>query len=76
MILYTSNTCKYCPEIKSLLKKLKLEYEERNVSEPEWRKLLVDGLGLTKVPVLVNKNKVYIGKDEIMPYLHLSNREN
>lgn len=72
MILYTSPTCKYCPEIKLSLDRLGYNYEVRDVSKPQWREFLVDRMGIRGVPVLVDGTKTYIGKDEINLFLHIS----
>lgn len=33
-IIYTSDTCAYCPMVKKFAKHFNVEYEERNISNP------------------------------------------
>lgn len=69
MILYTSPTCKYCPAIKLALAAKFPELEVRDVAEPKWRKLLVEDMKMLFVPVLVERGKVYAGKDSIEAFI-------
>ncbi|NLZ48282.1 MAG: glutaredoxin family protein [Clostridiales bacterium] len=62
VIVYTSNSCTYCTAVKNYLKQNDVEFEERNVSKPEYRKELIN-LGFMSVPVLKIGDEVIKGFD-------------
>jgi glutaredoxin-like YruB-family protein len=63
VIVYTSNSCTYCVAAKDYLRDKGVEFEERNVSQPQFRKELM-GLGYMSVPVLKIDEDVVVGFDQ------------
>lgn len=63
LLIYTSNTCAYCEMAKEYFKNKGLEYEERNISNPEHRKFLIN-LGVRGVPVIMVGDKHVVGFDQ------------
>ena len=62
VIVYTSNSCTDCTAVKNYLTQNDVEFEERNVSKPEYRKELIN-LGFMSVPVLKIGDEVIKGFD-------------
>ncbi|MDP4091652.1 MAG: glutaredoxin family protein [Bacillota bacterium] len=62
VIVYTSNTCAYCTAVKDYLKENGIEFEERNVSNAEYRKELM-ALGFMSVPIIKIDDEVVKGFD-------------
>lgn len=63
VIIYTSNTCAYCEMAKEYFKNKGYEYEERNISNPEHRKFLMQ-LGVRGVPTIMVGDKHVVGFDQ------------
>ena len=63
LVIYTSNTCAYCEMAKEYFKNKGLEYEERNISNPEHRKFLMK-LGVRGVPTIMVGDKHVVGFDQ------------
>lgn len=63
LVIYTSNTCAYCEMAKEYFKSKGLDYEERNISNPEHRKFLMQ-LGVRGVPTIMVGDKHVIGFDQ------------
>ena len=70
IILYTSKTCKYCPEVKEFLGKNDVLFEEKDIGEDLNRDELVS-MGGRGVPSIVDtiNNKLYTGKEDIINYI-------
>lgn len=70
IILYTSKTCKYCPEVKDFLGKNDVLFEEKDIGELN-NKLELISMGGRGVPSIVDttNNKLYTGKDDIIQYI-------
>ncbi len=62
VIVYTSNSCPYCVAAKDYLKENGIEYEERNVTNAEYRKELM-ALGFMSVPVIKIGDDIVKGFD-------------
>jgi glutaredoxin 3 len=62
VVVYTSNNCPYCVSAKDYLTQKGIEYEEKNVSKPEYRKELM-GMGYMSVPVLKIEDEIVVGFD-------------
>lgn len=71
IILYTSKTCKYCPEVKEFMGKNSIIFEEKDIGEAVNRELLISKGG-RGVPSIIDtiKSKLVTGKDEIIEYLN------
>ncbi len=71
MTLYTSDTCKYCTEIKAKLEQKVIAYTEKNISNStESRDYLVNTLGIRAVPVLeTDSGDTLVGSDNIKAHL-------
>lgn len=54
LILYTKDGCQYCSIVKQELAKMDIEYEERNVAEPQHRDSLISVGGEIRVPFLID----------------------
>ena len=72
MILFTSETCKPCKELKEWLHKKEIEVTEVDVHK-EYD--MAKSLGITKVPTLAEAEAVgqpavlHIGNEEIRPFM-------
>lgn len=63
--VFSSDTCKYCDELKSYLKANNIEYVEYNISKNEEARRNLIKLGYMSVPVtLINGNHV-LGFDQL-----------
>jgi glutaredoxin-like YruB-family protein len=62
VIVYTSNSCPYCVAAKDYLKQKGVSFEERNVTNAEYRKELM-ALGFMSVPVIKIGDDVVKGFD-------------
>ena len=62
VVVYTSNTCPYCPMAKDYLKEKGVEFEEKNVQNDAAARDELISMGYTGVPVLV------IGEEEIVGF--------
>jgi glutaredoxin len=66
VIIFTTNSCPKCIEIKSLLQKKGIEYKEFNVEEPDGlAELAMLGIGVQSVPVLVWNGETFTDIKEI-----------
>jgi len=63
VVIYTSNTCPYCELAKEYFEEKEIAYEEKNTSQPEFRKEIL-ALGLRSVPVIFVDDKYMVGFDE------------
>lgn len=63
VIVYTSNTCTYCSAAKEYLNEKGVNFEERNVKEPEYRKQLME-MGYMSVPVIKIEDEIILGFDK------------
>lgn len=63
VIVYTSDTCTYCSMAKDYLKSVNVNYEERNVKQPEYRKELM-AMKIMSVPVIKVGEETIIGFDK------------
>lgn len=66
IILYTGNNCKFCEQMKSILTKRKIEFEERNVDQNDTffaeLKVFFEGQK-TYVPTFVVDGKIMTDRD-------------
>ena len=65
--IYTTPTCPWCKKLKVWLKKKKLEYEEKDISESQNklnRDEILDKSGQMAVPVIDIDGKIIVGFDE------------
>lgn len=69
LILYTKDNCSYCDKVKKSFSERKVNYEERNIKEPEYLKE-VQGYGARTMPFLLDTSaNIQIGEsDEIIDY--------
>lgn len=71
-IVYTSSTCHNCKDLKRFLVDQGVEFEERNISNPQFRTELFE-LGAMGVPVLYNPSTkahaVGFNKDKVQEVL-------
>lgn len=63
VIVYTSNTCTFCSATKEYLNEKGVNFEERNVKEPQYRKELM-AMGYMSVPVIKIEDEVILGFDK------------
>jgi glutaredoxin 3 len=64
---YTAPTCPWCTKLKEWLKKKKLSYEDKDVSESQnkiFRDELIEKSGQLGVPVIDIDGKIIVGFDE------------
>lgn len=60
VVLFTSNGCSYCEQVKQFLNENKVEYAVINISEePKYRKLLMSK-AIMQVPALLYDNKTFV----------------
>ena len=60
VIVYSSENCAYCVSVKEYLTGKGIEFEERNVKIPQYRKELMS-MGYMSVPVLKIDESVLVG---------------
>lgn len=63
--VYSSDTCKYCIELKEYLKENKVEYTEYNISKNEDSRKKLIKLGYMSVPVLLINDNHVLGFDKL-----------
>lgn len=63
VVIYTSNTCTYCDMAKEYFKANDIEFEEKNTSNPEFRKELL-AIGVRSVPTIYVGEQYMVGFDE------------
>lgn len=63
VVIYTSNTCTYCDLAKEYFKENEISYEEKNTSDPVFRKELLS-IGVRSVPTIFVDDKFVVGFDE------------
>lgn len=67
--LFTTKSCKYCPEVKQFMDDHKITYEVRDCGSLDNRDTLIE-LGGRAVPAIATHNMTLItGKDEIINHL-------
>ncbi len=64
IVVYTSNTCGFCHEVKSYLQELGLEYTEKNVSTDTVARKELMSQGFMGVPVVYVDDEVIQGFDK------------
>lgn len=65
IIIYTTPTCSWCGQLKAWLKKKRLAFEDRDVTEEEkYCDELIEKSGQMAVPVIDIEGKILIGFDE------------
>lgn len=62
VVVFTSNTCGYCHEVKKYLKERGVEYTEKNVSEDKLARKELMSQGFMGVPV------IYVGEEVIQGF--------
>jgi glutaredoxin len=60
-LIYTKDSCSFCEKAKSLLTDLNLEYEERNIANPEIKRELLLRVPNARTVPQIFINGVYIG---------------
>lgn len=63
VVIYTSNTCTYCDMAKEYFKANEIEFEEKNTSNPVFRKELL-AIGVRSVPTIYVGEQYMVGFDE------------
>lgn len=63
VVIYTSNTCTYCDLAKEYFNANGISYEEKNTSDPVFRKELL-ALGVRSVPTIFVDEEYMVGFDE------------
>ena len=63
VVIYTSNTCTYCDLAKEYFNANSISYEEKNTSDPVFRKELLV-LGVRSVPTIFVDEEYMVGFDE------------
>ncbi len=63
VVMYTSNTCTYCDMAKEYFNANDIEFEEKNTSNPEFRKELL-AIGVRSVPTIYVGDQYMVGFDE------------
>jgi glutaredoxin len=63
MIVYTSSTCAFCPQLKKWLNSRGYEYTEKSIEDQENLKELLKLSGISTVPVTIVNNHPYLGLD-------------
>jgi len=63
VVIYTSNTCTYCDLAKEYFNANDISYEEKNTSDPVFRKELL-ALGVRSVPTIFVGEEYMVGFDE------------
>ena len=63
VVIYTSNTCTYCDLAKEYFNANSISYEEKNTSDPVFRKELL-ALGVRSVPTIFVDEEYMVGFDE------------
>lgn len=72
--VFSSDTCKYCVDVKEYLKENSIEYIEHNISKDEEARKNLIKLGYMSVPVLlINENHV-LGFDKLRIKQLLNNK--
>lgn len=71
IIIYTKDDCSYCERVKDYFLDKKAGYEERNISNGNFRKELIEKGGKAQVPFLHDTlaNVMMYGSDDIIDYL-------
>lgn len=67
--LFTSKTCKYCPEVKKYLEDNNKIFETKDVGVTENRDLLLYNGGRGVPSILTHAGTLITGKDDIINYL-------
>jgi glutaredoxin len=68
VLVYTMHDCPFCQKAKDILKEMKVEYEERNVSESmKFRQELLKKSNDDKLPTVVVNEQVLVkpGEDKL-----------
>ena len=60
VVIYTSNTCTYCDLAKEYFNANSISYEEKNTSDPVFRKELL-ALGVRSVPTIFVDEEYIVG---------------
>lgn len=60
VVIYTSNTCTYCDLAKEYFKENNIPYEEKNTSDPVFRKELLS-IGVRSVPTIFVDDQYVVG---------------
>ena len=63
VVIYTSNSCTYCDLAKEYFNANSISYEEKNTSDPVFRKELL-ALGVRSVPTIFVDEEYMVGFDE------------
>lgn len=63
VIVYSAEWCPWCHKVMDFLKENKVEYEERNVDNPDYAKEAVDKSGQGGIPVTDIDGQIIVGFD-------------
>lgn len=66
MILFTAEWCVPCKNLKEWLKDKSFDIQYLDVDENSEKRL---ELGVRSIPTLIHNNEIYIGNEQIRPYL-------
>ena len=67
VIIYSMSDCPFCERAKSILKDMKVEYDERNISVTKYREELVKRSNDDKLPTIIVNDTVLVkpGEDKL-----------
>lgn len=63
VVIYNSDTCTFCRQAEAYLHEKNIEFEEKNIKDPDNRKELI-GLGYRSVPVIKIEEEYILGFDK------------
>ena len=63
-IIYTSPSCGWCHKLKEFLDQNKIKYTEKDVSDQENAKEMIDKSKQTGTPTTIIDNQIIVGFDE------------
>lgn len=64
IIIYSSPTCSFCTMAKDYFKENNIEYEEKDVSDPNLAQEMLEKSGQTSVPVIEIDGEIIVGFDK------------
>ncbi len=66
VIIYSTQICPFCIQVKEYLKKNSIDYEDKDISNPELASEMLKKSGQTSVPVIEINGEIIIGFDKGM----------
>lgn len=62
--IYSTSACPFCIQTKEYFKKNNIEYEEKNISDPNLASQMLEKSGQISVPVIEIDGEIIIGFDK------------